>query len=112
MLLQAAEYLAASAAIHGTSPLTTFPIYKVKGVVDPVIEEGTTNMKYVIIGALVILVLGLLIGVLVATQRKRAQGITWFPEGFLRNNRFVFTCSLYHFRLWSQLVFSLTMLLI
>jgi Notch-like protein len=52
--------------------------------------ETTTNVKYVFIGVVLVLLIGLLIGVLVAAQRKRAQGITWFPEGFFRNNRLVY----------------------
>lgn len=31
-----------------------------------------------------ILVVGLSLGVLISTHRKKAAGITWFPEGFLR----------------------------
>jgi Notch-like protein len=46
-------------------------------------------VKYVFIGVVLVLLASLLIGVLVAAQRKRAQGITWFPEGFFRNNRCV-----------------------
>jgi Notch-like protein len=47
----------------------------------------------VFIGVVLVLLASLLIGVLVAAQRKRAQGITWFPEGFFRNNRFAY-CTL------------------
>lgn len=86
-LFQAADYIAATAARH--SLLTSFPIHQVKGVTGPEPAETTTNVKYVFIGVVLVLLASLLIGVLVAAQRKRAQGITWFPEGFFRNNRFV-----------------------
>lgn len=87
-LLKAADFLAATAAKHTLS--TTFPIYQVRGVVGPgVIDKPhSTNVKYVFIGVVIVLLAGLLIGVLVNAQRKRAQGITWFPEGFLRSNRY------------------------
>jgi Notch-like protein len=84
---QAADYIAATAARH--SLLTSFPIHQVRGVTALEPPETTTNMKYVFIGAVLVFLACLLIGVLVAAQRKRAQGITWFPEGFFRNNRLV-----------------------
>jgi hypothetical protein len=59
--------------------------------------ENTTNMKYVFIGVVLVVLAGLLIGVLVAAQRKREHGVTWFPEGFFRNNRLVCMCSLNSF---------------
>jgi len=86
-LFQAADYIAATAATR--SLLTSFPIHQVRGVTGPDTPETTTNVKYVFIGVVLVLLASLLIGVLVAAQRKRAQGITWFPEGFFRNNRFV-----------------------
>ncbi|KAK5637799.1 hypothetical protein RI129_000017, partial [Pyrocoelia pectoralis] len=82
----AAEFLAAKASRHTLSQ--SFPIYQVTGVNAPV-EDGTetpTNAKYVIIGILLMFLVGAVIGVIVTTQRKRASGITWFPEGFLRTN--------------------------
>jgi hypothetical protein len=90
LFLQAADYIAATAATR--SLLTSFPIHQVRGVTGPESPESpetTTNVKYVFIGVVLVLLASLLIGVLVAAQRKRAQGITWFPEGFFRNNRFV-----------------------
>ena len=87
-LFQAADYIAATAARH--SLLTSFPIHQVRGVTGPEPPETTTNVKFVFIGVVVVLLASLLIGVLVAAQRKRARGITWFPEGFFRNNRFVY----------------------
>lgn len=86
-LFQAADYIAATAATR--SLLTSFPIHQVRGVTVPETPETPTNVKYVFIGVVLVLLASLLIGVLVAAQRKRAQGITWFPEGFFRNNRFV-----------------------
>ena len=86
-LFQAADYIAATAATR--SLLTSFPIHQVRGLNEPDSPDTTTNVKYVFIGVVLVLLASLLIGVLVAAQRKRAQGITWFPEGFFRNNRFV-----------------------
>lgn len=87
-MFQAADYIAATAARH--SLVSSFPIHQVRGVTGPSEPaEATTNVKYVFIGVVLVLLAGLLIGVLVAAHRKRAQGITWFPEGFFRNNRLV-----------------------
>lgn len=83
---EAADFLAASAAAHALS--TTFPIYRVRGVSSaeyPPIDSPA-NVKYVLMGVFLMMLVGLLLGVLVTTQRKRSHGITWFPEGFLRNN--------------------------
>ncbi|KAG8235482.1 hypothetical protein J437_LFUL018752 [Ladona fulva] len=94
---EAADYLAATAATHTLS--TTFPIVQVRGEFGPGddIPEGggdiRTNTKYVVIGFVVVIVLGLLAGVLAKAQRKRAHGVTWFPEGFLRNNSVNNNCS-------------------
>jgi Notch-like protein len=88
-MFQAADYIAATAARH--SLVSSFPIHQVRGVTGPSEPaETATNVKYVFIGVVLVLLIGLLIGVLVAAQRKRAQGITWFPEGFFRNNRLVY----------------------
>lgn len=85
---KAADFLAATAAIHSLD--TSFPIYQVRGVTSDRPDGGDSvsppNVKYVFIGVVIVLLAGLLIGVLVTAQRKRAVGITWFPEGFLRNN--------------------------
>lgn len=82
---EAAHFLAGTAARHSLSK--TFPIYQVRGVEGPLPDdEPSTNVKYVFIGVVIVLLAGLLIGVLVTAQRKRAQGITWFPEGFLRSS--------------------------
>lgn len=43
------------------------------------------DIIYVSVGIVVFVMLGLLFGVLIGT-RKRARGITWFPEGFLRTS--------------------------
>lgn len=74
--------------------MTSFHIHQVRGVTASEPLETATNMKYVVIGVVLVVLVGLLIGVLVAAQRKRAQGITWFPEGFFRNNRLVCICVL------------------
>jgi hypothetical protein len=80
----------------------------VRGVTGPEQLETTPNVKYVFIGIVLVLLASLLIGVLVAAQRKRAQGITWFPEGFFRNNRCV--CVLHFDAFWctcvTEVVFS------
>lgn len=84
---EAAEFLAATAARHSLPP--GFPIYQVKGVVvppDDTINPTPNSMSYVIGGLIFIIFAGLFVGVLVTTHRKRAAGITWFPEGFLRTN--------------------------
>lgn len=81
---EAAEFLAATASKH--SLLKNFPIYQVKGVNPD--DDGmpdTTNGSYVILGVFIGLLLFAMCGVLVA-NRKRAHGITWFPEGFLAAN--------------------------
>lgn len=86
--LQAADFLAATAAIHSLS--SSFPIYRVHGVADGVgpLDDDTPNRsKYILTGVILTVLVGLLLGVLVQAQKKRAHGITWFPEGFLRNNR-------------------------
>lgn len=82
---EAADFLAATASKHSLSP--NFPYLEVKSMEPP--DNGIpvpTNSKYVFIGVILVLLAGLLIGVLVTAQRKRAAGITWFPEGFIRNN--------------------------
>lgn len=83
---QAAEYLGASAVAHGLA--TSFPIYQVRGVTSvPDDMDGPASGKYIFIGVVIVLVVGLLFAVIVATRKKRKHGITWFPEGFLRANR-------------------------
>lgn len=84
---EAAEYLAATASKHSLS--RNFPIEQVRGVVGPQGPEypdTPTNYKYVFIGVVIVILGGMLVGVLVTAQRKRAVGVTWFPEGFLRTN--------------------------
>lgn len=84
---EAAEFLAAKAARHSLSP--DFPIYQVKGVVTPTDADTTdtpTSVTYVLTGVIIIIVISLFVGVLITTHRKRAAGITWFPEGFLRTD--------------------------
>lgn len=84
---EAAEYLAATASKHSLS--RNFPIEEVRGVPtgqDPEYSDSATNYKYVFIGIIIVVLGGMLVGVLVTAQRKRAVGVTWFPEGFLRAN--------------------------
>lgn len=84
---EAAEYLAATASKHSLS--RNFPIEQVRGVVGPQGPEypdSPTNYKFVFIGVVIVLLSGLLVGILVTAQRKRAVGVTWFPEGFLRTS--------------------------
>lgn len=77
----AADYLGASAVSHAFP--TTFPIYQVRGVTSiPDNLSGSTNAKYVFIGVILVLVMGLFAWVFVATKKKRAHGVTWFPDGF------------------------------
>lgn len=90
ILYQAADFIAATAANHALS--SSFPIHKVEGVssaVAPNPGEQPANIRNVLFGAIIVLFLAMLIGVLVSTHRKKATGVTWFPEGFLRNNRYV-----------------------
>lgn len=84
---EAAEYLAATASRHTST--WDFPIEQVRGVMgsqSPEYPDSPTNYKYVFIGVVIVVLGGLLVGVLVTAQRKRAVGVTWFPEGFLRTN--------------------------
>lgn len=83
---EAAEFLAATAARHTLNQ--DFPIYQVKGVTTPPgddINISPTNMFSVIAGVITGGFVAISIGVLIA-KRKRAAGITWYPEGFLRTN--------------------------
>lgn len=83
----AAQFLAASAAKHGLP--AGLPIYEVRGEDQQPLSPGAqshVNLTYIVIGAFGVVMAALLIGVLVSAQRKRAQGITWFPEGFLRTS--------------------------
>lgn len=81
----AAEFLAAKASKHTLSQ--SFPIYQVNGSTGPEEEDNPpANAKYVLIGILMVICLSAVIFVVIQTQRKRAAGITWFPEGFLRTN--------------------------
>lgn len=83
---EAAEFLAATASKH-TIP-KNYPIERVEGVVSPQNPsyQDATNFNYVFVGVVIVVLGGMLVGVLVTAQRKRAVGITWFPEGFLRTN--------------------------
>ncbi|KAF4523890.1 hypothetical protein B566_EDAN016082 [Ephemera danica] len=83
----AAYYLGASAISHALPK--DFPIFQVQGhSAEPPTpgDEPGVNAKFVLVGVVLTLIIGLLLFVLVNTQRKRAHGVTWFPEGFLRNN--------------------------
>jgi Notch-like protein len=83
----AADFLGAAAVSHALSK--DFPIFQVQGhgaePPDQVPDQGA-KIEFVLIGLVAIIFFGLLLFVLVNTQRKRAHGVTWFPEGFLRNN--------------------------
>ena len=85
---QVAQFLAASATSHLLD--TEFPIARVLGLDagPPEIRHDSpaSNLIYVLVGALIVLVVALVVGVLVTSNRKRARGITWFPDGFLGNN--------------------------
>lgn len=83
---EAAEFLAAKASRHTLSQ--SFPIFQVRGESGPVLPEVEpgTNLNYVLVGVILVLLACGLLGVLVTAQRKRAAGITWFPEGFLRTS--------------------------
>jgi len=83
---EAAEFLAVAALKHSISQ--NFPIEQV-GTISPqntYYSDSPTNYKYVFIGVVIVVLGGLLVGVLVTAQRKRAVGVTWFPEGFLRTS--------------------------
>uniref|UniRef100_A0A182NDN9 Notch n=1 Tax=Anopheles dirus TaxID=7168 RepID=A0A182NDN9_9DIPT len=80
---EAAEFLAATASKHSLSK--QFPIYQVKGVnPDDDGLPGATNVNYVLVGFFGLLALAFFIVLVV--NRKRAHGITWFPEGFFTAN--------------------------
>ena len=87
--IEAAEFLAASAAAHALS--SQFDIIQVRGLSDTVpgggvAEDQPSWMTYVIMGALMVIAIVLVFGVLFSSQKKKYKGITWFPEGFLRHN--------------------------
>ena len=86
---QVAQFLAASASSHLLD--AEFPIARVLGLDAGPPEmrphdSPAANLMYVMVGALIVLVVALVVGVLVTSNRKRARGITWFPDGFLGNN--------------------------
>lgn len=82
---KAAEFLAAAQARHALE--TSFQFEEVLGSGREQGgaggESGRASALHVVIGLIGVLLAGLLIGVLFSTQKKRARGITWFPEGFL-----------------------------
>lgn len=80
---EAAEFLAATASKRDLPK--NFPIYQIRGIIepdDPYGPAGGESNKYVILGAIAVIMICCLLGVLITTKRKRANGITWFPEGF------------------------------
>ena len=83
-----AQFLAASASSHLLD--ADFPIARVLGLdagpPDIPHDSPQSHFIYVLVGALIVLVVALVIGVLVTSNRKRARGITWFPDGFLGNS--------------------------
>jgi len=48
--------------------------------------ENATNPIYIVIGSVSVVCVGVLIGVLVSVQRKKAYGLQWFPENYLSSN--------------------------
>jgi len=44
--------------------------------------EPPANVKYVITGIILVIIALAFMGMVLSTQRKRAHGVTWFPEGF------------------------------
>lgn len=68
---------------------TVFPIHEIQ---DSDSDEGGigssaySHFVYILLGVILTLLVMSVVGVLVGTQKKKARGITWFPEGFLRNN--------------------------
>ena len=87
---QVAQFLAASATDHSLE--SDFPIHRVSwsgldgGRPDTPIDSMSPAWTGMIAGALCLLVVLLVVGVLVTSSRKRARGITWFPDGFLSNS--------------------------
>jgi len=79
----AAEYIAAKAAKNSLSE--AFPIYKVRSEErgsEP--KEAPTNVFLGLVGVLLVLVI-VVVGVLMTNKRK-ANAITWFPDGFLSHS--------------------------
>ena len=82
---EAAEFLAGAAARQSLP--SDFDIFEVRGL-DNSLPNGSGNaswVAYVLLGALSVIMVALIFGVLFSTQRKKSRGITWFPDGFLRN---------------------------
>lgn len=75
----AANYIGAQARLRSQSQ---FPIYEIRGVNEPFLPDTPTNSKYVISGAVMVLMVCSLVGILITTKRKRAYGQIWKPEGF------------------------------
>ena len=84
--IEAAEFLAAKASRHSLSE--SFPIYQVDSQLNPFSPDHveSPNAGYIIMGIVLVVIIAAFFGVLVSNQRKRAAGITWFPEGFLRSS--------------------------
>lgn len=83
---QVAQYMAALASGHSLD--ADFPIHRVLGLDSgpPVVaDDASSKLVYVLVGALSVLAAFFVVGALF-TNRKRARGITWFPEGFLSNS--------------------------
>lgn len=76
---EAAEYLAATASKHSFK----FPIFNIEGINEKPEDypDSPTNASYVIMGAFCVIIVAALFGIMV-TKRKRAEGVTWFPDGF------------------------------
>lgn len=82
---EAADFLAASAVSHNLPK--NFPIVEVRGVSEPDTPvEPVSNPYFIILGFAMVFIIVLAVFVMIHGQRKRAAGVTWFPEGFLRNN--------------------------
>lgn len=80
----AAEFLSAAHSKQALAISGGFEIDSIRGTtVEAPGGSAAPNVLATMMGVMIIVLLGLLLGVLVTGQRKRARGITWFPEGFL-----------------------------
>lgn len=83
--IEAAEFLAASAARHSLD--SEFDIVQVRGHSGTLPEEEETKpswLAYLLFTTFTVAMIGLLFIVLFA-QKRKAKGITWFPDGFRRH---------------------------
>lgn len=83
-LFQAAQFLTAAQ----TRQAFAFQLEEIKGEDrerHDVAKIESFNQLHLVIAIIVVAFLGVSFGVLI-TNRKKARGITWFPEGFFRTN--------------------------